>query len=194
MKESDYKNHRIFTLKCINNSLVPVSVRLRSSCSKLSQGARKIIEGTGKQLLQDRVRGINKTIEDSGNHIHNNKTKLVSLVTHEVDFDKCSKFIKEVRENRYGKVEDRQVRKFHNLIKKSKNNNNRLEQDGNAMSNSQSKGSNAGHSDSHSNSNNNQLPNSNNSVTKWVINLSKSSLTEGQKSILAKGPNYCFSP
>ena len=29
---------------------------------------------------------------------------------------------------------------------------------------------------------------------KWVINLSKTNLTEGQKSVLAKGPNYAFSP
>ena len=104
-------------MKCISNNLIPVSIRLRSSsCSKLSQGARKIIERAERQLLQDRVRGINKTIEDSGNSVNNNKTKLVSLVTNEVDFNKCSKFIQEVREDRYGKVKDRQVRKFHNII------------------------------------------------------------------------------
>ena len=95
-------------MKCISNNLIPVSIRLRSSsCSKLSQGARKIIERAERQLLQDRVRGINKTIEDSGNSVNNNKTKLVSLVTNEVDFNKCSKFIQEVREDRYGKVKDR---------------------------------------------------------------------------------------
>ena len=89
-----------------------------------------------------------KQQEDSGNSINNNETKLVSLVTNEVDFDRCSKFIEEVREDRYGKVKDRQVRKFHNLINKSKTNNNRLEQDGNAI--------NAGHSDSHDNNTSNQ--------------------------------------
>ena len=122
-------------------------------------------------------------IEDSGNSINNNKTKLASLITNELDFDKCSKFIEEVREDRVGKVKDRQVRKFHNLINKSKNNNNRLEQDGNAINKRLSQGSNAGHSDSHNNDTNNQLPNSNNSNSKLVINLSKTSLTEGQKSI-----------
>ena len=80
-------------MKCISNNLVLVSVRLRSSCSKLSQGARKIIERAERQLLQDRVRCINKTIEDSGNNI-NNKPKLASLVTNAVDLDRCSKFIK----------------------------------------------------------------------------------------------------
>ena len=194
VKESNYKNHRIFTLRCISNKLVPVSVSLRSPCSKLSQGARKIIERAERQLLQDRVRGINKTIEDSGNSINNNKTKFASLITNEMDFAKCSKFIKELREDRYGKVKDRWVRKFHNLINKRKNINNRLEQDGNAINNRLSQVSNAGHSDSHNNNTNNQLPNSNNSNSKWVINLSKTSLTEGQKSILAKEPNFSLAP
>ena len=29
---------------------------------------------------------------------------------------------------------------------------------------------------------------------KWVINLSKTSLTEAQKAVLAKGPNYAITP
>ena len=78
---SDYRNHRIFTLRCISNNLVPVSIRLKLAHSKLSQGARKIIEKAQKQLLQDRVRCIKKTIEDKGNTINNNKTKLASMVT-----------------------------------------------------------------------------------------------------------------
>ena len=39
----------------------------------------------------------NKTIEDSGNRVNNNKTKLASLVTSAGDLDKCSRFIEEVR-------------------------------------------------------------------------------------------------
>ena len=62
---SDYRNYRIFTFRCISNNLVPVSVRLKSTHSKLSQGARRILEMVEKQLLQDMIRCINKTIEDS---------------------------------------------------------------------------------------------------------------------------------
>ena len=79
LKDSNYKNHRIFTLKCISYNLVTVSVKLKSSCSKISPEARKIIEKGERQLLQDRVRGINKTIEENGNYINNSKTRLVSL-------------------------------------------------------------------------------------------------------------------
>ena len=99
-----------------------VSVKLKSSCSKLSQGARKIIEKAEKQLLQDRVRCINKTIEEGGNTINNSRLRLASNAT---DLDMCSKFINKVREDRYGKVKDRQVRKFSNLISKSNNDSNK---------------------------------------------------------------------
>ena len=43
VKVSDYKNHRIFTLKCISNNLTPVSIRLKPIRSKqnISASARK---------------------------------------------------------------------------------------------------------------------------------------------------------
>ena len=90
-----------------------VSVKLKSTYSKLSQVARKIIEKAERQLLWDRVRCINKTIEDSGNRV-NNKSKLASLVTSVGVLVKYSSFIKEVSGVRYNKVKERQVRKFHN--------------------------------------------------------------------------------
>ena len=117
---SDYKNHRIFTLRYINKNLVPVNIRLKSANRKLSQGARKIIEKAEKQLLQDRVRCINRTIEDKGNTINNNKTKLASMVTNAEDLEKCSKLIEEVRGVRFTKVKDRQVRKFTNLLARNR--------------------------------------------------------------------------
>ena len=126
LRESDHKNHRIFILKCISNNLVPVSVKVKSSCNKLSEKARKIIEKAEKQLLQDRVRCINKTIEESGNTINNSRSSLTSIVTNATDLDRCSKYINKVREDRYDKVKDRQVRKFKNLISKSNNNSNKV--------------------------------------------------------------------
>ena len=82
---SDYKYHRIFTLRCISKNLVPVSIKFKLDKSKLSQGARKIIKKAERQLLQDRVRCINKTIEDKGHNINNNKTRLASMVTNAED-------------------------------------------------------------------------------------------------------------
>ena len=42
------------------------------------------------------------------------------------------------------------------------------------------------------NNNNSQSQDSNSN--KWVINLSKTNLTEGQRSVLAKGPNFSIAP
>ena len=107
------------------------------------------------------------------------------MVTNKTHLDRCSWFINKVREDRYGKVKDRQVRKFHNLFNKSKNNNNRLGQVSN--------GSNLEMPNNNSSNNNNtsQWHDNNN---KWVINLSKTRLTEGQMSVLAKGPNFAITP
>ena len=55
-------------MRCISKNLVPVSIKLKPDKSKLSQWARKIIEKAERQLLQDRVRCINKTIEDKGHN------------------------------------------------------------------------------------------------------------------------------
>ena len=68
--DCDYKNHRIFTLGCISEGIVPVSVSLRSACSKISKGAKEIIQKAEQQFLQDRVMYINAIIEDNGNNIN----------------------------------------------------------------------------------------------------------------------------
>ena len=134
--------------------------------------------------MQDRVRGINNTIQASKDNGNQNKTKLASIVT-QVDLDRCANFIEKVRIERFNKIKARQVRKFDILSNK----------------NSQNHGSN------HSNNNNRstqgvnvaRLDNNNQAVregdiSKWVINLSKTELTPAQKSVLGKGPNFAISP
>ena len=159
VKDSDYRNHRIFTLRCISHNLGPVSIKLKPSDSKLSIGTRKIIQRAERQLLQDRVKCINRRIEESGKNININKTKLASLVTSAEDLDKCIKFIKEVREGRYGKVKDRQVRKFQNLISKNdSNNNNRAGRDSRANNNGFEQAVNANNLDRSNNNSNNNNP------------------------------------
>ena len=188
IRASDYKNHSIFTLKCIGHNLIPVSITLKPIKSKqnICAIARKVIERAERELMQDRVRGINSTIQaskDNGNH---NKTRPASIVT-QVDLDRCVSFIEKVRQDRFNKVKDRQVRKLDILSNKNKpnqgsnhssnNNNNRPTQGGNAASLD----------------NNNQSA-SEEDINKWVINLSKTELTPAQKSLLAKGPNFAISP
>ena len=87
-------------MRYISKDLVLVSVKLRSACSTISQGARKITEKAEKQLLQDRVRCINNTIEATVNTINNSRSRLVSIVTNTTDLDRCSRFVDKVREDR----------------------------------------------------------------------------------------------
>ena len=187
----DYKNHRIFTLRCISNNLVSVSIRLKLACSKLSQGARKIIEKAQKQLPQDRVRCINRMIEDKGNIINNNKTKLASMVTNAGDLDKCSKVIKEVRGLRFTKVKERQVRKFSNLLAR---NNKTLDNNRPVNNNTRQVSNVSRHIRQANNIVGNDSNRENHANDKWVINLSKDNLTQAQVSVLAKGPNLSIAP
>ena len=176
------KESQIFTLRCISSNLVLVSVKLRSSCSKISQGARKIIENAEKQLLQDRVRCINNTIEASINTINNSRSRLASIVTNTTDLDRCNRFIDKVTEERYGKVKGRQVSKFNPLNSKNSNNHNKASNSNNTLVQV---------------SNTERIDSSYNQMqvkNMWVINLSQTKLTEGQKSVLANGPNFSLAP
>ena len=106
---------------------------------------------------------------------------MASLVTSTTDIDKCSKFINKVREDRFFKVRDRKVNKFKRLHSKSNNkscsHNNQAQATGNS---------------SNKNGGNNQSQQENHN--KWVINLSKTLLTKGWESLLAKGPNFAIAP
>ena len=119
VKVSDYRNHRIFTLRCIGLSLIPVSIRLKPIRSKQnsSTSARKITDKAEKQLMQDRIRAINRTIQTSEDQVNSSKAKLSSIVT-QVDLDRCTNFIEKVRLERFKQVKNRQVRKLYILISK----------------------------------------------------------------------------
>ena len=132
--------------------------------------------------MQERVRTINKTVQVNEDNCNHNKTRLASIVT-QVDLDRCINFIEKVRQDRYNKVKDRQVRKFEILSNK-----NRTKQDNNLnfSNNRLTQRFNETRLD-----NNNQLV-SDRDIDKWVINLSQTELTTAQKAVLAKGPNYAI--
>ena len=200
IRASNYRNHRIFTLRCIGLNLTPVSIRLKPVASKqhINPSARKIIEKAEKQLLQDRVRGINKTIQDSEDQVNSSRSRLASIIT-QVDLDRCTNFIEKVRLERFKQVKNRQLRKLHILSSKhcsrqvnnNRDNNNRATLGVNA-NNVDSNEHRVRHGNDQQTSVYNQL--NTNSNSKWVINLSKVELTQAQRSLLEKGPNFAISP
>ena len=107
---------------------------------------------------------------------------------------KCGKFLDKVREDRYNRFKARQVRRFNNLFSKSKgsilsnNNNNREGQSIRENGFFNNRDSNNRQAQVNNKNNKSQLQDNN--TNKWVINLSSKSLSEGQQSVLAKGPNF----
>ena len=111
---------------------------------------------------------------------------------------KCSRFLDKVREDRYNRIKARQVRKFNNLFSKSKGSilsNNHNDREGQGIrENGPSNNRDSNNRQVQVNNNNNKSQSQTNITEKWVINLSSTSLTEGQPSVLAKGPDFSLTP
>ena len=181
IRQCDYKNHRIFTLRCISKGLVAVSIRLTTNRKDLSAGAIKILKRAERQLLQDRVKCITNILQDNREGIASSESRLFTIVTNQTIQQQCTVFIDKVREDRFNMVRDRQVGKFLRLLKKSSSdveNNNRQQVQGNlANSNNSNNYNNVAQS-----SNNNNL--GNNVSSRWVVNLSSTPLTQAQISLI----------
>ena len=118
-RECDYKNHRIFTLRCIHNDLVPVSIKLKSTFR--TERAKKILRSAEKQLLQARLKSINSLLDNNTKQIETTRSKIASILPIS-SYRKCQEFIDKVKELRFSKVKERQVRKFNNLLSKKEGN------------------------------------------------------------------------
>ena len=119
LRTSDYKNHRIFTLRCIHKELVPVSIKLKSALT--TPKARQIIRKAEKDLLQARVKAINNILDQVGKQTEECRTQLASIISAE-RLTECQGFINKVSEIRFSKVRQRQLNKFNNLVNKKEGN------------------------------------------------------------------------
>ena len=115
LRQCDFKNHRIFTLRCIHSELVPVSIRLKSTLK--SERAKKILRTAEKQLLQTRLKSINSLLDNNAKQLELTRSNIVSILT-PLNYQQCQEFIDKIKEKRFIKVRERQVRKLNNLINK----------------------------------------------------------------------------
>ena len=97
-KMADFSNHRRFSLRCLSEDLIPVSVRLKSNV-KTPKG-RQIIKKAERALLNERIRSINNSIamftiqrDTCMNQLKDNLDKET--------MEKCERFVKEKREIRH---------------------------------------------------------------------------------------------
>ena len=199
-KLANFKNHRRFTLRCISQKITPVSLKLKRNIT--TKRGREIIDKAEKQLLEERVRQINNTIDICSHLTYTCIKELKGKIPPEL-FEECQVFIDKVREWRHKTVLDRHLVKFERLCQKTKG--------------GRSKQHPGGHSNLSSTKALNKdrevriLPavTSNRTTTtttttrdtaedasekKWVINLSSSPLTQAQASLLAHGPGYAVTP
>ena len=119
LRTSDYKNHRIFTLRCVHKELVPVRIKLKSMLT--TPKARQIIRKAEKDLLQARVKAINNTLDQVAKQTEECRTQLASIISPE-RLRECQGFINKVSEIRFNKVRQRQLNMFNNLINKKEGN------------------------------------------------------------------------
>ena len=120
-KMANYRNHRRFSIRCLKSEVVPVSIRLKTNV-KTSKGIQ-IIRRAEKQLLNERIRSVNNTLEllmlKRDTCVEELK-KNIQDRDHNDDktFEECGSFIKRVIEYRHHQVMNRQRQKFEKLERK----------------------------------------------------------------------------
>ena len=117
LREIDYKNHRIFTLRCLHKEIVPVSLKLKSTLN--TTRAKKIIRKAEKDLIQARIKSINNILNNVAIQLEQCRSQLVSIISTE-RLRECQGFVDRVGETRFNKVKNGQINKFQNLVKKRK--------------------------------------------------------------------------
>ena len=119
LKASEYKNHRIFTLRCLHNDLIPTSIRLKSTLK--STRANKILRKSEKELLQTRVKSINYILDNTSQQLEECRSQLASIISTQ-RLRECQDFVDKVGEIRFNKVKQRQLNKFNLLINRKEGN------------------------------------------------------------------------
>ena len=112
IRASEYKNHRIFTLRCLHNDLIPVSMKLKSTLK--STRANKILRKAEKDLLQARIKTINFTLDNTSKQLEESRSQLAAIISTQ-RLRECQDFVDKVGEIRFNKVKQRQLNKFNLL-------------------------------------------------------------------------------
>ena len=119
LRASDYKNHRIFTFRCLHKDLIPVSIKLKSTLK--TEKSRKIIRKAEKDLLQARVKAINSILDNVAKQTEECRSQLASIISAQ-RLRECQGFIDKVGEIRFTKVRQRQLNKYNMLLNKKEGN------------------------------------------------------------------------
>ena len=185
-KMAAFQNHRIFTIRCLKEDLIPVSIKLRSNIK--TSRAKIIIKKTERALLNERIRNINNTITMATHERDTCITTLSEVFPKEIMED-CKRLIFLRREAYYIKVKRRQISKLELLCHKNRGGHS-TKQDGRQGSQDENKRSNNNYSDLQEEDKDKDNKQDSELKEKWVVNLSSQPLSQAEKSLLTHGPNY----
>ena len=115
LRASNYKNHRIFTLRSLHKDLIPVSIKLKSTLK--TEKARKRIQKAEKDLLQARVKAINSILDNVAKQTEECRSQPASIISAQ-RLRECQGLVDKVGEIRFTKVRQRQLNKYNMLLNK----------------------------------------------------------------------------
>ena len=168
MKICNYKNHGRFSLRCLGNSIIPVSIRLKNNVR--TQRSDSIIQRAERSLLNERIGEVNIILDWFKHDTYMYETKLSAILSQD-HMKECKDFITDHKESRHKLVMEMQRKKYLKLWHQKY-------QSGNSGTGT------GGHS------NQDQV-----SKTKcWVVNLLSKPLSTVQETVLVHGPNFAVTP
>ena len=169
-KSARFRNHLHFTLHCKHQGVTPVSLKLKSSVKGLT--AERILERTQRQLVSERIRQTNSTLDSVKNQISDTDEQLFHLLPSDV-YTEVKNWVAHAYKSEYDKCRSRQQNKFQRVSA----------------------------SDKQDNKGNKNRPlvrvteRERKEVTdRWVVNKSDKVLTEPELSVLQNGMNFAVSP
>ena len=191
LKMVDFQNHWRFTLRCLSQDLIPVSIKIKSTV-KTPKGIN-IVRKAERMLMNERVRLINNMITMFRWQIDTCINSLGSLIGVEV-MEECHGFISLRRERRHSSTLERQIKKYNLLWQRNTGGHSSFQHGGKTREESNKENG----EERPIGTNSNPIEKTQDSSSsmgkegyrKWVYNLSKTPLTEDQEKVLARGPNF----
>ena len=178
-----FQNHRIFSIRCLKEDLVPVSAKLKSNI--WTPKARIITKKVERALLNERIRSINNTIAMATSERDTCMNTLLGIFSREI-IEECAKFLNLRKEAYYIKVENRQKTKLEWLCHKSRGGHPNIQHGGHGRQELNDTSS-SGRNTKTTGENTEEVPDI---KERWVVNLSGQPLTEAETTLLMHRPNF----
>ena len=95
---ANFKNHRRFSLRCLKQDVIPVSIRMKTNVK--TQRGLYIVKRAQKTLLSERIRSVNNMINMLKMPINACMEQLKTCLEERV-MEECKLFINSKRESRH---------------------------------------------------------------------------------------------